>query len=76
MINDNIPSNYNAVWQIIGHQNYQIDRNNVLVNTKSGKIMQRKVKGYSVGYNIKGKFRTLKWIKSNCEKKVQIHCPF
>lgn len=37
--------------------------------------IQRTVKGYTVGYWLDGRFRSLEWIRKN-SKKVVVVCPF
>ena len=60
-----------SVWECEG---YFINRKNE-VFSKYGNKLQRTVKGYTIGYWLKGKFRSLNWIKTNC-KKIEIKCPF
>lgn len=61
----------NAVWTVDG---YFITRKNEIYS-KHGNKLQKTVKGYTVGFWLKGKFRSLKWIRNNC-KKVDNYCPF
>ncbi len=47
-------------WKIKGYNNYYISHDGVMVNDSTGRIVKKRVKGYSVGYTINGKFITLK----------------
>ena len=51
-------------WQIKGYPNYVFTPNKKLYNLKTSREIIMKVKGgYTKGYNIKGKFKSLKTIK-------------
>jgi len=71
MLKDLKLNKYNAVWKCEG---YFINRNNEIFS-KHGNKLKRTVKGYTIGYWLNGKFRSLRWIKNNC-KKIDIICPF
>ena len=50
-------------WNIKNHPNYYFCSNNKLHNLKTRRQAKKRVKGYSVGYTIEGKFITLKDLK-------------
>ena len=50
-------------WKIKGNENYFFNTNKELIKTESNKFVKKRVKGYSVGYTINGKFTTLKNLK-------------
>ena len=50
-------------WNIKNHPNYYFCSNNKLHNLKTRRQAKKRVKGYSVGYTIEGKFITLDKLK-------------
>jgi hypothetical protein len=50
-------------WNIKGYDDYYISYDGVMVNNSTGRIIKKRVKGYSVGYTINGKFTTLKKLR-------------
>ena len=61
-------------WNIKNHPDYYFCSNNKLHNLKSRRQAKKRVKGYSVGYTINGKFTTLKNLKPLIELiKPKIH---
>jgi hypothetical protein len=44
--------------------------------TKKGKVIRRVMIGYSVGYCINGRFKTLKTLRKHLVKSTDIYCPF
>lgn len=60
-------------WEILG---YGISENNTLYNLKTRKELKEIRKGYTIGYYIKGKFKSLKWIRANCKLYKDKYCPF
>ncbi len=65
-------------WIIKGYPNYVISHDKKLYNIKTGIELKKKVKGgYTVGYNLNGKFKSLENIKPliNYYKKLE-NLPF
>lgn len=58
-----------SVWEI---GKYTIKDERVFNKEKE---IKRTVKGYTIGYWLNGKFRSLNWINKNAKKK-NIECPF
>lgn len=50
-------------WYIKGHEGFFFNTDNQLYNVSTGNIIKKVVKRYSVGYNLNGKFYTLKKLK-------------
>jgi hypothetical protein len=50
-------------WIINGHNLYFIDDKNKVRNKETGKVLQMLLKGYTEGYNLNGKFLSLKQIR-------------
>jgi hypothetical protein len=76
MINITISVNYVAKWRIKGFNNYIVTECGKVINTERGKVIKRVVKGYSIGYNIAGKFVTLTELKKQLVKIDEVYCPF
>lgn len=58
-----ISKKYDLVWQLSIANNYQFTSKGVCVNVATNRVIKKTVVGYTVGYNIKGRFRSLKWLK-------------
>ena len=72
---DNL-KNRNPKWFIKGYDDYFFNTDNELYNNKTGNIIKKVVKKYSVGYNLNGKFYTLKNLKPLLTKKKIFRDPF
>lgn len=53
-----------------------IEKYNFLVNLKTGKILKQVMKGGSIGYVLKGKFYSLKFLKDHLVKIKKKNVPF
>lgn len=71
-----ITGEYNLVWQLSDADNYQFDKLGNCINIKTNRKLKMTVVGYTTGYCIKGKFRSLKQIKSKLVKIKKDECPF
>lgn len=69
-----ITKNIEIVWII--ENNYGISRNNEIYNLKTNRKLKQSLVNYTVGYYLKGKFRSLKYIRQNCKKYKEVKCPF
>ena len=70
-----ISKTYNCKWQIKGMPEYQFAEKK-LFNVQRGKEIKKCLNGYTIGYNLRGKFYSLAAIKSMVEKVEEIQCPF
>lgn len=68
--------NYNYVWQIKNKPNYVVTKCGKIFNKKSGKLIKKVVKGYTIGFNIESKFISIKNLRKNLEKIEKNICPF
>lgn len=63
-------------WQIANHENYVFASDKKLYNISRGKEVKPVLKGYTIGYNIAGKFMSRKQIKPMLKKYKDNYCPF
>lgn len=63
-------------WQLLNADNYVFADDKKLYNTNTGKEIKAVVKGYTIGYNIKGKFMSRKQIRPLLKKYVEEKLPF
>lgn len=69
--------NYDVYFRLKDNHNYQFTKDGVLFNSKTGrKIKKVSTKSGCIGYNIKGKFRSLKYLRPKLEKIPKQVCPF
>jgi len=52
-------------WNIVGFEDYGFLEDKRLFNYKTNRFSKKVVIGYSVGFNLNGKFYTLKTMKEN-----------
>lgn len=64
------------VWQINYAENYKFDRGGNCYNTKTGKQLKRTLIGYTEGYCIQGKFKSLASLRKHLVKIKDVGCPF
>lgn len=76
MINNTISINYSAKWIIKDYDKYVVTKCGKVINIQRGKELKRVVKGYSIGYNIAGKFVTLTNLRKQLVKIDDVYCPF
>ena len=69
-------SKVNLVWEYSDDQKYQFDKLGNCYNIQSGKQLQRTLVGYTEGYCLGGKFKSLKHIRAKLKKILPIDCPF
>ncbi len=70
-----ITSTYNSKWQIKGMPEYQFAKKK-LFNAKRNREVKKVLKGYTVGYNLRGKFYSLNAIKKMVVRIGDKDCPF
>jgi len=60
---------YPKIWEIKGNNDYYFTYGNLLINSRTNRKSKKIVKGgYSTGYNLNGKFITLKKLRSMLKK--------
>ena len=64
------------VWMLDYANNYQFDRNGNCYNIKTGKPLNKTIIGYTEGYCIKGKFKSLSKLRNHLVKIKNYDCPF
>jgi len=67
---------YSDKWRLKGYENYSITSCGKVINIKRNKELKKCLKGYTLGYNIGGKFMTLKTINSLAYIPKKIEIPF
>ena len=70
-----ISKTYKPKWQIKGMPEYQF-ADKKLFNVQRGKEINKVLNGYTLGYNLRGKFYSLSAIKNMIERIEEIECPF
>lgn len=70
-----ITTNYDCKYQIKGMPEYQFAKKK-LFNVKRGKEVKKVLNGYTLGYNLRGKFYSMQMIKELVEPIEKIICPF
>lgn len=70
-----ITVNYNCKWQVVDMPEYQFAKKK-LFNVKRGTEVKKVLKGYTVGYNLRGKFYSLARVKKMIKPIEKINCPF
>ena len=67
---------YTYIWRVDYANNYVFTKCGKCFNTKTGRELKRKVKGYTIGYNIKGSFISLINLKPHLVKIKKEILPF
>ena len=67
---------YRFVWQINFAPHYKVTKDGKIVNCRTMRELKRTVNGYTIGYNIKGRFYSLAQLRSMLEKIHHVECPF
>jgi len=68
---------YSLVWQVKGLEHYQLTKSGECFNIRTGRKMKQSYCGGSIGMSLGGRFRSLKWIRSQLEKiPVEKYNPF
>lgn len=71
-----ITTQYDLIWMIKDSPNYQFTKDGKCINTNRMKEIKRTVVGYSIGFCINGKFRTLSSIRKDLVKIDMCEVPF
>ena len=75
-MNNTISVNYTLVWQLKFAHNYQWTKNGKCFNVKTGRQLKQCYNSGSIGYNIKGKFYSLTYLRTQLEKIQEVEIPF
>lgn len=67
---------YSFVWQLKNAENYKVTKCGKIVNCHRMTELKRVVSGYTIGYNIQGKFNSLSKLRNMLEKIPADDCPF
>jgi len=63
-------------WVIEGYPLYFFGEDKKLYNKQTGKELRPVLKGYTIGYNLSGKFKSRKQLKLLLKKYLQEKLPF
>jgi hypothetical protein len=63
-------------WQHKEYNYYQLSECGMLINTLTGSKIKKVLKGYTLGFNIKGKFVSLNNLRKQFEQIKASDCPF
>lgn len=63
-----ISVSYAVYWRLKTAEEYQFTKRGICFNVKSGKQIKKVYKSRCIGYNIRGKFKSLKAIRPLLEK--------
>ena len=75
-MNQSFSKRYTLVWQLKDANKYKFTRCKKCFNSKTGKQLKMVMVGGSIGFCIKGKFRTLQALRNKLEKIEKQCCPF
>lgn len=64
------------VWMLDYANNYQFDKYGICYNIKTGRKLQRTLVGYTEGYCINSKFKSLGLLRKHLVKIEKGNCPF
>ena len=68
---------YKAKYRLKDNENYIFSTCGLCFNLKSGKLVKQITKGYTIGYLINGKFKSLEVLRQNLELiPKNSNCPF
>jgi hypothetical protein len=71
-----ISINYTLIYQLKFAVNYQWTKCGKCFNTKTGKQIKQVYNNGCIGYNIKGKFKSLKYLRTQLERISSVSVPF
>lgn len=63
-------------WTITGHELYFVDDKNKVRNIQTGQALQMQLKGYTKGYYLNGKFKSLLQIRKLLTRYKEEKLPF
>lgn len=72
----NIIKNIDLIWLYSLDTKYQFDKKGNCYNTHTGRQIKRTLIGYTIGYCLNGKFKSLEKISEKLEKIQKYKYPF
>ena len=69
-------SKVDLVWEYSYDNKYKFDKDGNCYNCQRGTKLKRTLIGYTEGYCLNGKFKSLKQIRNKLVKIVEYKCPF
>ena len=67
---------YTLVWEVKDYEEYKFSSCGKCFNTKRGTELKKVMQGGSIGYNVRGKFITLKTLRLRMVKISNVDSPF
>ena len=67
---------YTLVWEVKDYEEYKFSSCGKCFNTKRNTELKKVMQGGSIGYNIRGKFKSLKILRNNLHKIKKTESPF
>ena len=71
-----VSTNYNLVWKYLDDDKYQFTRCGKCINILRNKEVKRVLVGYTEGFCLNGKFKSLSQIRNKLIKIENTNCPF
>jgi hypothetical protein len=71
-----ISTTYDLKWHYKPSTNYKFTEKGVCINTLRNKVVKRVLVGYTEGFCLNGKFKSLKVIRKELELIPVNNCPF
>ena len=71
-----ISKNYTYIWELKNYPNYKITKCNLMINSKTGRVIKKCYNSGVIGYNIEGKFKSLKKLRTELTKIKKQIIPF
>lgn len=76
MIIKSISTTYHLKWELIDTPNYKFTADGKCINIRTGRIIKKSLNGYSQGFHINGKFKSVKELRPRLRKIGAIDYPF
>ena len=71
-----ISTTYDLKWHYKPSTNYKFTEKGICINTLRNKVVKRTLVGYTEGFCLNGKFKSLKVIRKELELIPVNNCPF
>ena len=71
-----ISNSYVLNWELKDYPNYKFSECGKCFNTKTNREIKKILNGRSIGYCIKGRFKSLSTLRKQLVKIKDIECPF
>lgn len=73
---NSISVNYTLLWQLKNYPEYKFTKCKKCFNSKTGKQIKQVYNSGCIGYNIRGKFKSLSFLRRELIKIEKSYCPF